>query len=193
MERPQLKSLSLFPFRRAAPPPRHFERSRPTFFFRIRSCECVGLRREKSLCSLLSAPHPTADQRTASHPKSCNRPIHFGDRFMSTSSFMPEAASLRGPLRAQHQQLRSTKRAHKTERPPRHPRSRTPRAHHRATQRPHSRSERTAAPRDRTGERHASRQRQTRTPGKPRPTPPHHAPRHASNADRPPDEVTVRF
>src|SRR5260370_21733265 len=32
-------------------PHRHFELSRPTFFFRIRSCECVGLRREKSLCS----------------------------------------------------------------------------------------------------------------------------------------------
>jgi len=34
-------------------PHRHFERSRPAdFFFRIRSCECVGLRRETSAPSL---------------------------------------------------------------------------------------------------------------------------------------------
>src|SRR2546425_12449216 len=50
------------------PPHRHFERSRPTFFLRIRSCECVGLRREKSLFSFSCGrdgicPHPVGTSR----------------------------------------------------------------------------------------------------------------------------------
>jgi len=40
----------LFAFHPA--PARHFERSSPTPFPRFRSCESVGLRREKSLCLL---------------------------------------------------------------------------------------------------------------------------------------------
>src|SRR5260370_475945 len=50
----------------AAPPTRHFERSRPTFFFRIRSCECVGLRREKSLFSSCTTPGPPLLTRSRS-------------------------------------------------------------------------------------------------------------------------------
>jgi hypothetical protein len=47
---PALFSLLPKPFR-------HFERSQPTFFLPIRSCESVGLRREKSLFLFSNPSH----------------------------------------------------------------------------------------------------------------------------------------
>src|SRR5437763_17040267 len=43
---------------------------------------------------------PTADQCTASHPESWKRPSHFGESFISTSSFMHGVALLDGRRRA---------------------------------------------------------------------------------------------
>ena len=39
-----------------------FRTERADFFFRIRSCECVGLRREKSLFALCRVPEPCGFQ-----------------------------------------------------------------------------------------------------------------------------------
>src|SRR5713226_2043962 len=54
-----LSSSFVTPSRR--PPPRHFERSRPIFFFRFRSCESIGLRREKSLFLFALPAAPVAN------------------------------------------------------------------------------------------------------------------------------------